>query len=140
MNSTAILLACGIACAGSAAATTFDCPRTLDVEQTVTPADKSWDQVVDRGIGLASLQTIAVYTDHPSKSGNLVPDQTRQSGQTEVTVWRLPKDPAPYWMACVYANSRMMLAKQVPKDARQCQMTEALLNKKSNGVISFICD
>jgi len=139
MNITAVLIACCLAYAGSAAAITFDCPRTLEIQQTATLADKSWDQVADRGIGPASLQTIAVYTDHPSKSGSLVPDQTKQSGQMEITIWRLPQDPAPYWMACIYANSRVMLAKSVPKDAKQCQMTESLLNKKPNGVISFIC-
>lgn len=125
----------------SAAPLTFDCPKSLNItQQQGTLADQSWEQVMDQGLGAASLLTIAVYSDHPSKLGSLVPDQTRRAVKTEITTWRLAPDPAPYWMACVYANSRILLAKPIPKEAKQCRLTQALLKQQVNGVVSFVCD
>jgi hypothetical protein len=57
-----------------------------------------------------------------------------------VTVWRLPPDSAPYWMACVYVNSRTLLAKKIPTEAKQCILTEALRGQQANGVVSFVCE
>lgn len=123
-----------------ATAVIFDCPRTVDIQQTVYPPDSSWESVADAGLPPASLQTVAVYTEHPAEAGSLVPDETKKIAQTEVTVWRLPPDSAPYWMACVYVNSRTLLAKKIPTEAKQCILTEALRGKQANGVVSFVCE
>ncbi len=119
---------------------TFECPKVIDIQQTVTGADSAWERVPDTGLLPASLMTIAVYTGHPSESGSLVPDSNKRNAQAEVTIWRLPRDSAPYWMACVYANSRTLLAKQIPAEAKQCSLTTALRGQQANGVVSFVCE
>jgi hypothetical protein len=81
-----------------------------------------------------------VFSDHPDKLGRLVPDQTKRAANTDVTTWMLPPNVAPYWVACVYSNSRVLLAKPLPRQATRCQMTEAVLHKKTNGIVSFVCD
>lgn len=134
----AILL--GLSTATCAKAVIFDCPKMIDILQTVDTPDKSWEQVADAGLPQASLLTVAVYTQHPSDAGSLVPDFSKKNAQTEVTIWRLPPDSAPYWMACVYTNSRILLAKKISPEAKQCSLTEALRDQQPNGVVSFVCE
>ncbi|MYM26199.1 hypothetical protein GTP46_26575 [Duganella sp. FT135W] len=118
----------------------FDCPRVIDIEQTTLVADKTWELVQDADLPPASLTTVAVYTQHPSDGGNLAPDHSEKTADTEITSWRLPPDFAPYWAACVYIHSRILLAKRIPAEARQCHLTEALRANKPNGVLSFVCE
>jgi hypothetical protein len=130
----------GSALAARASPIIFDCPRMIDIEQTTHASDRKWELVPDQGLPPAALLTVAVYTQHPSDAGNLVPDQNERTAETETTSWRLPRDSAPYWVACVYANSRILLAKQVPIEAKQCRLTEALHDQKTSGVLSFVCE
>lgn len=123
-----------------AAPVIFDCPRVIDIEQTSRTVDQTWQLVVDSELPPASLATIAVYTQHPSDGGNLVPDHIEKFDQSQVTTWRLPPDSAPYWMACVYTQSRILLAKPIPADAMQCRLTESLRTQQPSGVIAFLCE
>ncbi|NYE61187.1 hypothetical protein FHW58_002339 [Duganella sp. 1224] len=124
---------------GLATAVAFDCPRQIDIQQTTRTADRAWEQVTDHGLPPAALQTVAVYADHPAEDGSLVPDATTTTARTAVTLWRLPPDSAPYWMACVYSNSRVLLAKKIPAEARQCALTAALREQQADDVVSFVC-
>jgi hypothetical protein len=126
--------------AAIAAPLIFDCPRVVDIEQTTHAADKAWQLVTDSELPPATLATVAVYTQHPSDGGNLVPDHSDNTAETVTTTWRLPPDSAPYWMACVYTNSRIVLAKRIPTEARQCHLTEIQRAQKTSGVLSFVCE
>ena len=126
--------------AAVAAPLIFDCPRVIDIEQTTQATDKTWERVADSELPPATLTTVAVYTQHPSDGGNLVPDHIDKTADSATTTWRLPPDSAPYWMACVYANSRILLAKPIPAEARACRLTETLRAQQSNGVRSFVCE
>jgi hypothetical protein len=136
----ASLLACLPATAAAAPPIVFDCPRVIDIAQTTLTSDPAWELVADTELPPATLSTVAVYTQHPSDGGNLVADQTERTEQTEVTWWRLPPDSAPYWMACVYHHSRILLAKPVPLEARQCRLTSALRGQQPAEVLSFVCE
>lgn len=118
----------------------FDCPRVIDIEQTTHAADKAWELVQDSELPPSTLTTVAVYAQHPSDGGNLLPDHSDKTADTAITTWRLPPDSAPYWAACVYSNSRILLTKRIPTEARQCHLTEALRAQKPNGVLSFVCE
>lgn len=118
----------------------FDCPRVIDIEQATQVADKTWELVADSELPPATLTTVAVYTQHPSDGGNLVPDHIDKTDDTATTTWRLPPDSAPYWMACVYTSSRVLLAKRIPAEARLCHLTEALRANKPSDVLSFVCE
>lgn len=134
----ASLLAC-LAAAAVGAPTIFDCPRVIDLAQTTRTSDRAWVLVADSELPPATLTTVALYTQHPSDGGNLVPDQTERLDDTEVTLWRLPPDSAPYWMACVYRHSRILLAKPIPLAARQCRLTTTLAGQQAGDVLSFVC-
>jgi hypothetical protein len=123
-----------------AAPAIYDCPRIIDIEQTTRTTDATWELVTDSELPPPSLSSVTVYTQHPSDAGNLVADQTENLDQTQITTWRLPADSAPYWMACIYTHSRVVLAKPIPLEARQCRLTEALRGQKTNGVLSFTCE
>lgn len=130
-----------LACLPAAAAPViFDCPRVIDIAQTTRTSDRSWELVADSELPPATLSTVAVYTQHPSDGGNLVPDQTERQDDTEVTLWRLPHDSAPYWLACAYRQSRIMLAKPIPLEARQCRLTTTLPGQQAGEVVSFVCE
>jgi hypothetical protein len=124
----------------AAAPLVFDCPRVIDIAQTTHTSDRSWEQVTDSELPPATLTTVTVYTEHPSDGGNLVPDQTERHDETEVTLWRLPPDSAPYWMACVYRQSRILLAKPIPLQARQCRLTTTLPGQQAGDVVFFVCE
>ncbi len=117
----------------------IDCPQTIKIDQSTDTEDTSWEMIPDAGLPPASLITIAVYTQHPSESGTLVADQSSRSAETQTTTWRLPADFAPYWAACVYSTSRVLLAKKLPDNLKQCTLTEALRGQKANGVVAFLC-
>jgi hypothetical protein len=136
----AALVLCGLGGVAAGAPTNFDCPKSLAVTQSVATSAGGWEVVGTPANKLTALENIQVFTDHPSKMGNLIPDQTKRHAKTEVTTWMLAPDPMPYWIACVYSESRAVLARPIPKAAKQCRMTESVVDGKLNGIASFVCE
>lgn len=139
---TALFVMClsGCAQAAWAAPITIQCPQTISVQQTTDARNDEWEPIADEGLTAPSLISIAVYVGHPGEAGTLVPDQTINSTAGETTIWHLAPDSRPYWVACIYTNSRLLLGKRIPDSAGQCYLKEALRGKKKNGVISFECE
>jgi hypothetical protein len=116
-----------------------DCPPTISVNQSIAAPLPTWEALANSRLPMPSLIDIEVYAGHPSKSGALVPDQTSRTNQAEISLWNLPPDETPYWMACVYADTRVLLIRPLPKQTRQCKLTTALLRQKRNGIVGFTC-
>ena len=127
-------------CGGTAKAEQFlECPRAIAVPQPVAAPDPAWEAVANKRLPPPTLVNVEVYADHPNKMGALVPDDTQRTSQAEVSTWSLPADSTPYWMACVYSDSRTLLVRQMPTEVKRCILTVALLQKRRNGITSFIC-
>ena len=123
-----------------AAATPLTCPPTITVAQTISEPVPGWESVASNRLLAPHLINVEIYADHPSKAGALVPDQTSRTNQAELATWNFPPDDGtPYWMACVYADTRVLLVRQIPRQTRQCKLTTNLLRQKRNGIAAFTC-
>lgn len=123
-----------------AAATSPTCPQTISISETTSQPFPGWEAVANSRLPAPSLINIEIYANHPSKAGALVPDQTSHADQAELSFWNFPPDDeTPYWMACVYTDTRLLLVRPIPKQTRQCKLTTALLKQKRNGILSFTC-
>jgi hypothetical protein len=135
-----IITAAALTSVAQATAITLDCPKTVEIRQTISTSDTSWEQAADPDLPPAALLTVSVYIEHPSESASLMPEMAEKTEHTDITIWRLPPDSAPYWMACIYINSRTLLAKKLPLTTKQCRLTETGRGQPDHAVQSFTCE
>jgi hypothetical protein len=72
----------------------------------------------------------------------MVPDKTTRSKGLAKTSWRFPqKKSADFWVGCSYANTSIMLARQLPEGLSQCEVINDLLPSGSVlRIRSIVCE
>ena len=101
------------------------CPSRIEVTEAVLPTDSSWSVILDQGERGYLLESMRVYSGHPHNLGNLIPDETTTGNGQRKYLWHLNNED--FWVACVYSNTRSLLAKQLPNDLSVCELTEKTL-------------
>lgn len=133
-----LALAAPLACLGAEGAVT--CPATLAEKPDVQNPPAPW--VVVAPAGEKPLERAAVYLGAPPDLDGLVPDATAKSKGVETVRWQLVRAPADrYWLACSYAGTTAMLARELDKSVSKCAVAYDLLpNGKRQGVRSIVCN
>ncbi|MGN6529501.1 MAG: STY0301 family protein [Burkholderiaceae bacterium] len=118
----ACVLGCALAsaCAATPAAPVADlCPRELAVRQTVAAEVPGWTpQNQQEGYPFAR---IAFYLGPPDTGTRQVPTWERRDATGLHDTWRLPKQPAGYWISCEYANTTASVSRRLDDDLAWCQ-------------------
>lgn len=131
------------ASSGAKAANTmnFDCPAQLSSVEVANEAYPNWELLIDQGKPSRQLDTVIVFDGNPSGMGALVPDQSSSQGTSMRSTWVLADPQTEYWMACIYRNSRAMLARRLPTLLKSCTLTNKVQKDGRVGsVVSFACD
>jgi hypothetical protein len=103
-------------------ARSIECPQTVVVKQELPEAATPWEtfqeQVPSR------LMSVAVFEGHPKERATLVPDAEATKGGKQVYTWRLPANTAhPYWLACGYDRTSVILVRPLDPGVSSCQVT-----------------
>ena len=126
-----LLLCCVAAFASmncSANRSSITCPESIEVNETYKANDKLWLVVIDKGRRGHFLESVMIYSGHPDEMASLIPDESSDNNQTEISTWNLiAAENEQFWIACAYSNTRVMLTQSLPKAYKQCQVTTALL-------------
>ncbi|MDY7576999.1 STY0301 family protein [Herbaspirillum sp. RTI4] len=123
-----------------AAAIEINCPAAIEVNEVVNSPEPSWEVAQDRGRGGHRLNLVSVYSGPPQEMANLVPDKILQKKQQRKSLWKLTPSEHRYWVACSYTNSLTLLARELPENIRQCEVTEAVLpSGQTLGVAGWVC-
>ncbi|MET0383159.1 MAG: STY0301 family protein [Burkholderiaceae bacterium] len=101
-----------------AAATTDACPRELNVKQAVSAEIAGWTPLNQQDD--YPFARIAIYRGPPAGSTRLVPTSEIRNATGLHDTWRLPKDPAGYWVQCQYGNTTAVVARKLDDDADFC--------------------
>jgi hypothetical protein len=107
-------------CAAAQAAPIADlCPAELAVRQTVAADVAGWTpQNQQEGYPFAR---VAFYLGPPDTGTRQVPTSERRDGTGLHDTWRLPKQPAGYWVSCEYANTTASVSRRLDDDLTWCQ-------------------
>jgi hypothetical protein len=120
----------------------FRCPASIEVSEQLQSEQPGWESLVDQTRGGYRLDNVGFYNGHPKEKGAVVPDKTTRSKSIAKTVWRFPgKKSATSWLACSYANTSVMLVRQLPDGLSYCEMTSELLPSGSVlRIKSVVCE
>ncbi|HZV66165.1 MAG TPA: STY0301 family protein [Telluria sp.] len=120
---------------------TIDCPRTVTLNETVTASYPGWESMIDKGNVAYALETMRVYSGHPSRMANLIPSKLARIKGLRITSWQLPPDVDGYWVTCAYQNAMTVLVKPLPATIQSCRLAEKTMPSGAlAGIDSFICE
>jgi hypothetical protein len=100
----------------------------VQVSENLANQIPPWEAVVDQGRGGYNLDNVGFYSGHPKNKAAVVPDKTTRSKALAKTTWRFPqKKSADFWVSCSYANTSILLTRQLPDGLSHCEVTSELL-------------
>ena len=112
----------------SCLAVEFQCPASVQVSESLANQVPPWEAVADQGRGGYNLDNVGFYNGHPKNKAAVVPDKTSRSKGLAKTMWRFPqKKSADFWISCSYANTSILLTRQLPDGLSHCDVTSELL-------------
>ena len=121
------------------AAAQFQCPSSIDIEETLRTSISPWEKVVSpQGY---HLDRAFVFNRHPSEGGSQVPDKTIKSKRVLRDMWYFPeKKSERFWIGCSYLRSNTVLVQPVGAGLGQCEVTyETLPSGKILKLASIQC-
>ena len=117
------------------------CPQELQIKESASTPDPSWEITSNLGAGGYPLDSVNLYLGHPRQLVNLAPDKTSQRKLERQYSWKLTPSSDAYWVACTYANSLSMLTNRLPENLGKCALTETLLpSGKKLAIAEFVCE
>lgn len=90
------------------------CPATISVKQEIQQVPAGWRALP--GKPPYQLAGITFYEGPPEQMASLAPDSETKSANT----WHFEPSPEGIWIACSYASTDIVVAKQLPKEISQC--------------------
>ena len=106
-------------CLPSAVLADVGCPRKVEVKQALAAPPSGWTA------GLDKLPTeaagVSVFEGPPEELGDLVPDDSKNAADTRSDIWNLPHSDRGYWLVCHYANTTVILSRQLPATVTRCE-------------------
>ena len=115
------LFACGFALLLAPASTFADvgCPQAVTVTQALAAPQSGWTA------GLDKLPTeaagVSVFEGPPEELADLVPDDGKDASDARSDIWNLPQSDRGYWLVCHYANTTVILSRQLPATVTHCE-------------------
>jgi hypothetical protein len=98
-----------------------DCPAKIEVKQTLAEKTPGWSVGSDNTPHLLSGMTF--FDGKPEEMASLVPDSQSASGGKSVAVWAFGATGRPVWVACHYADTGIILQRELPKNTHSCSIT-----------------
>lgn len=105
--------------AGPATAVVDACPKELVVNQSVATDVPGWTSVNRRES--YPFARIAFYSGPPADDKRVVPAWENRTTTGLHDGWRLPKQPAGYWVQCQYANTTAVVARKLDDAITFCR-------------------
>ena len=136
-----VVLYCALA-TSTCLAVDLQCPASVQISESLANQIPPWEAVVDQGRGGYNLDNVGLYSGHPKNKAAVVPDKTTRSKGLAKTTWRFPqKKSADFWISCSYANTSILLTRQLPDGLSHCEVTSELLPSGSVlGIRSITCE
>jgi hypothetical protein len=98
-----------------------DCPAKIEVKQTLAEKTPGWSVGSDNTPHLLSGMTF--FDGKPEEMASLVPDSQSASGGKSVAVWAFGATGRPVSVACHYADTGIILQRELPKSTHSCSIT-----------------
>jgi hypothetical protein len=104
----------------------ISCPMSVSVNQTAINLPSGWETIPSSEP--AHLDRVGFYLGHPSSGGTLTPDtQQKRSGEEAVT-WKFVRGAGDeFWVGCLYAGTKIIIAQKLDTHLSQCVVRYALL-------------
>ena len=97
------------------------CPPSMDTRQQASSPPAEW--TVSRDDGASHLAGITIYDGPPSEQASLVYDNRTSGKGTWAAVWTFPAGPPrPYFLACSYEGTKLILSRQLPAATKECRV------------------
>ncbi|MGD1070662.1 MAG: STY0301 family protein [Bryobacteraceae bacterium] len=104
-------------------ADSVQCPPRIEVNQQLVIQPPGWSVISDEMPH--QLAGLTFFDGNPRDKASLAPDkQTPVNGKT-VALWTFGVSRGPIWIACRYASTDRVLARQLPGTIRTCSITYA---------------
>jgi len=116
-----VLVLVAVLAAGLAAAEDVRCPERISTTQTLSQPVPGWSNRMDASPNL--LAGVTFYDGPPKDMASLVPDETHVKDKVLASWDLIPNPGRQYWLACGYADTRVTLARPLPKELRTCTVT-----------------
>ncbi|WP_341675585.1 STY0301 family protein [Niveibacterium sp. SC-1] len=95
------------------------CPKAItDAQEYVSGASEGWSAFGSRQEH--PLQGVSFYSGSPDKKALLAPTAEHLGGKAPRAEWALPETQEPYWVACEYAQTTVIVARPLPAGTRSC--------------------
>ena len=107
------------ACLPSPVLADVGCPMKVEVKQALATPQSGWTA------GLDKLPTeaagVSVFEGPPEELADLVPDDGKDAADTRSDIWNLPQSDRGYRLVCRYANTTVILSRQLPATVSRCE-------------------
>ena len=108
-----------VACLPSPVLADVGCPMKVEVKQALATPQSGWTA------GLDKLPTeaagVSVFEGPPEELADLVPDDGKDAADTRSDIWNLPQSDRGYRLVCRYANTTVILSRQLPATVSRCE-------------------
>ncbi|WP_227245141.1 STY0301 family protein [Paraburkholderia caribensis] len=102
-------------------ADTLACPSSIEVSQFVSqPVPEGWE-VRTEPLG-NNLAGVAFFDGDPKANASLIPVREERKNKNSVAIWEFKENTKPFWLACRYINTEIVLARPLPDRYRVCRV------------------
>ncbi len=98
---------------------TPQCPNEIKTEQSALNMPVGWSSSIDSVNAREYLEGVSFYSGPPAQMADLVPDDENAK---QPSLWTFAPGEK-IWMVCRYANTKVRLARELPKDTKQCRVS-----------------
>jgi hypothetical protein len=104
----------------------FLCPATLTVQQVAATVPAGWNAVPVPEP--PNFDRVAFYLSNPLEGASLVPDGRSVTKGVEQVTWTFKHASGDqFWIGCIYAGTRVLLAQKLKSDVSACTVSYDLL-------------
>lgn len=97
------------------------CPAVIDTRQQASSPPAAW--TVSREDGASQLAGITIHDGPPAEQASLVYDNRITGKGTWTAMWTFSAGaPRPYYLACSYEGTKLVLSRQLPSATRECRV------------------
>jgi len=122
MKTSLSIIAIVLCVAAFASAQEADCPKAIKVHQTIDATPQGWTADTDGSDHI--LAGVTFFSGPPEEKASLVYDNWKKRDGLAYAVWNFQPDSTHrIWLSCRYANTDVVLTKELPEKISQCNVT-----------------